>query len=116
MQDTAMRAQEKWHDVGEAGDFPDEGCWPVEVEGRRVAVFRLGEELFALHDECTHGAARLSEGFVVDGCVECPLHQGLFDLRTGEPRSAPAEHPVQTYRVRTVAGRVEIRVARIPRS
>ena len=52
-----------------------------------IAVFRMGEEIFALHDLCTHGHARLSEGFVENGCVECPLHQGLVDIRTGAPRA-----------------------------
>ena len=87
----------QWHDVGE----PD-------IAGVDVAVFRLGDELHALHDQCTHGNARLSDGYVEDGCVECPLHQGLFDIRTGAPQCAPVTQAVQCFPVRVVAGRVEV--------
>lgn len=97
-----------WHDVGAPDDFPDGAVWPVQAGGQDVAVFRLGEELFALHDQCTHGAARLSDGYVEDGCVECPLHQGLIDIRSGEPRCFPVTVAVRSFPVRVVAGRVEV--------
>jgi anthranilate 1,2-dioxygenase ferredoxin subunit len=78
------------------------------VHGTPVVLVREGDKIHALHDLCTHGAARLSDGFVENGCIECPLHQGLFDLATGAPRSAPVTEAVKTYPVRIVAGRVEI--------
>jgi len=98
----------QWHDVGNPDDFLDGSSWPVRVAGQDVAVFRLGEELHALADRCTHGMARLSEGYVEDDCVECPLHQGTFDIRTGQPRCAPATTAVRSFPVRVVAGRVEV--------
>lgn len=97
-----------WHDVGEPGDFPDGAAWPVRLNGQEVAVFRLGDALHALADRCTHGMARLSEGYVEDGCVECPLHQALFDIATGVPRCGPATAAVRRFPVRVVAGRVEV--------
>jgi nitrite reductase/ring-hydroxylating ferredoxin subunit len=100
-----------WHDVGEPTDFNEDEPRAVMAAGEQVAVFRLGGELFALHDLCTHERVPLSEGFVEDGCVECPLHQGLFDIRTGEARKAPCTVPVRTYPIRIVDGRVEIEVA-----
>ncbi len=99
-----------WHDVGAPDDFVEDEPRGVVADGVPIAVFRIGEELFALHDLCTHETAPLSEGFVEDGCVECPLHQGLFDLRTGAARKEPCTVPVQTYEVRVSAGRVEIKV------
>jgi nitrite reductase/ring-hydroxylating ferredoxin subunit len=99
-----------WHDVGEPDDFLDGDVWPVVAGGQAIAVFRIGEDLFALRDQCTHGAAKLSDGFVEDGCVECPLHQGTFDLRSGAACKAPATVAVRTFPVRVVAGRVELAV------
>jgi anthranilate 1,2-dioxygenase ferredoxin subunit len=61
--------------------------------------------------KCTHERVPLSEGFVENGCVECPLHQGLFDIRTGQARKAPCVTPVRTYPLRIVDGRVEINVS-----
>ncbi len=99
-----------WHDVGAADDFAQDEPKGVVAAGIGVAVFRVGADLFALHDMCTHATARLSGGFVEDGCVECPLHQGLFDLRTGEARKEPCTEDVQTFHVREVGGRVEVQV------
>ncbi len=97
-----------WHDVGAPDDFPDGAVWPVRAGNHEVAVFRLGDELFALRDQCSHGAARLSDGYVEDGCVECPLHQGLIDIRTGAPRCFPVTEPVRTFPIRVLHGRVEV--------
>lgn len=97
-----------WHDVGEPADFAEDLGHPVVAAGIAIAVFRIGDDLFALRDLCSHGAARLSDGYVEDGCVECPLHQGLFDIRTGAHRCAPLTAPVSTFPVRVVDGRVQI--------
>ena len=78
--------------------------------GVPVALFRIGTQVFALHDECSHGMARLSDGYVEDGCVECPLHQGLVDIRTGAARSAPISIPVRSYPARLRDGFVEVEV------
>jgi len=97
-----------WFDIGSADEFADGEVAPAVAGGQAVAVFRLGEELFALKDLCTHGNAKLSEGYVENGCVECPLHQGLFDIRSGAPRCAPVTEAVRSFPVRVVAGRVEV--------
>jgi len=97
-----------WIDVAAEQDVADGECLGVDVNGTPVALAREGEKIHALHDLCTHGAARLSEGYVENGCIECPLHQGLFDLATGEARSAPVTVAVKTYPVRCVGGRIEI--------
>lgn len=103
-----MTSNTVWHDVGEPQDFSEEAAWPVVAGGKAIAMFRQGDEIFALHDLCTHGAARLSDGWVENGQVECPLHQGTFDLRTGAACKAPCTEAVRTFAVRIVAGRVEV--------
>jgi len=99
-----------WHDIGAADSFEEDTPKGLVVSGVAVAVFRVGDELFALHDMCTHATAKLSDGFVEDGCVECPLHQGTFDLRTGAARKEPCVEAVQVFAVRESAGRVELNV------
>lgn len=100
-----------WQALGTLDDFTEGEPVAVIAGDKPVAIFRLGDEVFALHDLCTHGHARLSDGYVEDGCVECPLHQGLFDIRNGAPRCAPVTEAVRTYPIRIVAGKVEIHVA-----
>ena len=64
-----------------------------------VAVFNADGELFAIDDTCTHQDASLSEGWLEDCMIECPLHAASFDLRTGRPTGPPAKRPVRTYPV-----------------
>ncbi|MFH9087803.1 non-heme iron oxygenase ferredoxin subunit [Streptomyces sp. NPDC017673] len=85
-----------------------------EVEGVPVCLVLTEDEVFAIHDVCSHSAVSLSEG-EVDGCtVECWLHGSRFDLRTGKPLDPPARRPVPVYPVRIEEGRVYVDVA--PRS
>lgn len=79
-------------------NLPAGGGLRVEVAGRRLALFRVGEEVCVLDDECSHAEASLAEGEVVDGTVECPRHGAVFDLHTGEARSLPATRGVAVYR------------------
>ncbi len=100
----------EWHDAGPADAVAEEATTGVSLAGTPVALFRLDGEVFALHDLCTHGHARLSDGFVEDGCVECPLHQGLVDIRTGAPRSEPIMDAVRSYPARIRNCRIEVEV------
>jgi nitrite reductase/ring-hydroxylating ferredoxin subunit len=61
---------------------------------------------------CTHEHAYLSDGVVVDCIVECPFHQGRFDVRTGAAMGAPVIVPLQTFPVQVVDGRLFVRVLR----
>ncbi|MBX0328497.1 non-heme iron oxygenase ferredoxin subunit [Oscillochloris sp. ZM17-4] len=87
--------------IGSLADVPEGGAKKFDVDGTPVAVFRVGDELFAIDDTCSHAEASLSEGEVDadELCVECPLHGASFDLRSGRPRTLPAFEPVGTYRV-----------------
>ena len=73
-----------------------------DVAGARIALVRIGDEFFALGDECSHEDYSLSEGEVLgEECeIECWKHGSTFDLRTGRPCSLPATKPVPTYAVR----------------
>jgi 3-phenylpropionate/trans-cinnamate dioxygenase ferredoxin subunit len=74
---------------------------PVKLEkaGRTICVTRVGNEVFAIDDTCSHSDASLSEGEVTDFKIECWLHGAEFDLRTGEALTPPAVAPVKIYSV-----------------
>jgi len=78
---------------------------PVRIEknGESICVARVGDEVFAIGDVCSHYDASLSEGEITDFKIECWLHGAEFDLRTGEALTPPAVAPVKTYSV-TVDG------------
>jgi naphthalene 1,2-dioxygenase ferredoxin component len=89
-----------WHKACPLDDLPDGDVWPIVVQGREVAMFRMGDEVFATEIMCTHGAGRLCDGFVEDGKIECPIHQGQFDIRTGRALGEPLTENLRTYPVR----------------
>ncbi|MBL8345349.1 MAG: non-heme iron oxygenase ferredoxin subunit [Rubrivivax sp.] len=99
-----------WSDAAAADDVWDGAGIEAQAGGRTVALFRSGEQVFATDPLCTHGNARLCDGFVeVDAgkaSVECPLHQGRFDLADGRPLCEPVTEPLRTYPVRVEGGRV----------
>ncbi len=100
----------QWHIAGDEDDFPEGQGVAIHIAHQSLALFRLEGRIYALHDQCPHGKARLSEGFVEQECVECPLHQGRVDIRTGAPRGAPITVPVRSFPVRVTDGRVEVHV------
>lgn len=78
----------------------------VKVGDHRIAMFRVGDTVYAIGDVCSHAEASLAEGEVFDGSVECPRHGSEFDLETGAPSSLPATTPVPTYDVSVEDGTV----------
>ena len=78
----------------------------VERDGFAFAVFQRGDDYFVTADQCTHGPGFLSEGCVIGGEIECPFHQGRFDLRTGAPTAPPCFEPIRVWRVQVIDGQI----------
>lgn len=81
---------------------------PVDLDGIEIAVVHTEGEVFAIRDECSHGAVPLSDGEVDGPTIECYMHGSRFDLRTGEPLELPAVVPVPVYPVKVDGGNVLI--------
>ncbi len=71
----------------------------IEKDGKSICVVRIGDEVFAIDDTCSHSEASLSEGDVLDFKIECWLHGAEFDLRTGQALTLPANITLATYPV-----------------
>lgn len=73
-----------------------------DVAGHRIVVVRIGDDLYALGDRCSHANYSLSEGEVLEEEreIECWKHGSTFSLVTGAPQSLPATRPVPVYEVR----------------
>jgi nitrite reductase/ring-hydroxylating ferredoxin subunit len=82
----------------------------IALGDRQIALYKLDGEIFATDNTCTHAQACLSEGWLEDGIIECPLHQGRFDLRTGKGLGAPIDKDLTTFRVRTEGDDVLVEV------
>ena len=82
-------------ELAEAG-----GLLGRSICGVPLAVYEVSGACFVTLDRCTHARARLSEGYLEGFLIECPLHQGLFDIRTGEAKGPPCTEPLRTFEVR----------------
>ncbi len=99
---------ENWTPVAATRDIDEDDLIQVVVEDRLIAVYNLGGEFYATSDTCTHEYACLSDGFVIDGIIECPLHQGRFDIATGKAQGPPVSENLATYPVKVEDGRVYV--------
>ena len=99
-----------WISIAAAEQLRDDEALGVAVGPHRIALFRQDGRYYATDDVCTHAFALLSDGFVEDGCIECPLHQARFDIRTGKVLGPPATRDLQTYPVKVEDGQVWVAV------
>lgn len=99
-----------WHPVAETADFAQSPVIGRDCAGRRLALYRLAGRYYATADTCTHAGARLSEGEVVEGFIECPAHYGLFEIATGTAQGAPVCRDLATYPVRVAGSRIEVEI------
>ena len=81
----------------------------VVVDDTPVLLLRQGDEIFAIHDRCSHRGCSLSEGSIEGEEVVCACHGSRFSLRTGAVKHGPATASQPAFQVRTERGRVEIR-------
>lgn len=101
------------HRLASAADIP-----PGEMvagnlpSGRRIAIYNVEGKYYATDDLCTHGQASLVDEGSLEGCtIECGLHLGAFDVRTGAAVAAPCSKALRTYPAREDGGEVWIDVA-----
>ena len=72
----------------------------IDVDGVAVCIAKVGDEVFAVADTCTHSEASLSEGEITGTKIECWLHGAEFDLRTGEALTPPATESLKSFKVK----------------
>ena len=101
---------ENWIDAVARDDVPEGDVVGVKVAGKDIALYEVEGEIFATDNLCTHGAARLSDGFLEGREIECPLHQGSFDIKTGRAVSVPCKDDIRVYPVKIENGKVFIQV------
>ncbi|MBS3911845.1 MAG: non-heme iron oxygenase ferredoxin subunit [Hydrogenophaga sp.] len=105
--------EDEWIKVGNVADIDEDDTHSVEIDGKQVCLYNLGGEIFATDGTCTHGDADLSLGMVLDSClIECPLHEGTFDIRSGRAVDAPCTEPLHCYPVKVEQGVIFLRPVR----
>ena len=98
--------QAPWTDLLAADALAADEVITVQAQHGEIALYSVAGQVFATDNRCSHGNARLSEGFLLDHEIECPLHQGRFDVRTGAATCGPARQPLRCYPAKLEAGRI----------
>ena len=93
-----------WHAMAGEGEIEVEDVIEVAVGDGLFAVYHTVDGFFVTDGICTHERARLADGLVIGNIIECPKHQGRFDVRTGAARGAPACINLGAYATRVTDG------------
>lgn len=100
-----------WHRAALVAEIPEGEVVAARVGKAPVALYKFEGEIYATEDTCTHECVRLSDGYL-NGCfIECPLHQGVFDIRTGEALCEPLTEDLAVYPVKIVGDEVFVMFA-----
>lgn len=91
---------DNWIDAAARDDVQEGDVIGVNAGGKEIALYEVDGEVFATDNICTHGHARMSDGFLEGREIECPLHQGKFDVCSGKALCAPLTEDIKTYAVR----------------
>ena len=102
---------DNWIDLLAIEQLNQSDVTAVNVQGREIALYEIDGQIYATDNLCTHGAGRMSDGFFDGLEIECPLHQGRFDVSTGQAMCAPLTENIRVYPVRIEHDRVFINLA-----
>jgi 3-phenylpropionate/trans-cinnamate dioxygenase ferredoxin component len=100
----------QWIDTAALDDIEDEDVMRFDHAGHVYAIYRVDDQVYASDGLCTHEQAPLSDGFVMGHVIECPKHNGRFDIRDGRALCAPVCEKLGTYPAKVEAGRILIEV------
>ncbi|HEY0296235.1 MAG TPA: non-heme iron oxygenase ferredoxin subunit [Bordetella sp.] len=96
--------------AADLSSLAEDDAHPVDLQGLQLALYLVEGRVYATSNICTHQKVLLSDGFMEDGCIECPLHAGRFDVRTGAALCEPATQPLKVFPVRIEDNRVMVDV------
>lgn len=101
-------SEPQWIDALALQDLLSDDVTAIALAGLDIAIYTVGDAVYATDNLCTHGNARLCDGFLEGHEIECPLHQGKFDVRDGKPLCEPATEALRSYPIKIEGGRVYI--------
>lgn len=108
MTGAAAAPERAWRDLIEVSRLEKGDVTPVSLGTRDLAVYDGAGGITVSHARCTHGAADLCDGYFDGRRIECPLHQGLFDARSGAALASPARRPLRMIQARVHDGMVQV--------
>jgi len=99
-----------WVSVAKAAAIKPGDVMGVTLGKREIALYNIGGTIYATDNLCTHAFAFLSQGWLDGEIIECPLHGGRFEVKTGKGLGAPISDDLKTYKVRVTGEEVQIQL------
>lgn len=99
-----------WMSVCKVDEVSEDQPKAIEINEKKIGIFVIEDQYFAIENVCPHAYALLTEGFIEDAKVECPLHEAIFDIQTGRLESGPGCRDLCTYAVRVEAQEIQIQL------
>lgn len=100
-----------WTDVCALDEIDDEDVRRFDHAGNTYALYRYQDRVYATDGLCSHERVHLADGLVMEHVIECPKHNGRFDIRDGRALGAPVCVNLKTYPARIHGGQVQIQLA-----
>jgi len=104
-----MARERSWTDILPLDDLESKWVTRVDFGARKLAVYDTPSGIFTSLALCNHGGVDLCDGYFDGHVIECPLHQGAFDVRDGNPVGAPVTRRMMTFETRVHEGMVQIK-------
>jgi naphthalene 1,2-dioxygenase system ferredoxin subunit len=103
-----MMMANSWTDIMSIDDTFEGEVVRFNYGDKNLAIYNVNGLVYCTDNVCTHGNALLSDGFLEGHEIECPFHQGRFDVRDGRVTCEPATKAIKSYPIKVTDGRVHI--------
>lgn len=100
-----------WIDVCAFDAIDDEDVLRFDHGGKTYAIYRYADKAYATDGLCTHEKIHLADGLLMEHVIECPKHNGRFDVRDGRALGAPVCVNLRTWPVRVADGQIQIQIS-----
>ena len=99
-----------WIEVCNKSEIETDDLKRFDYGDKTFCIYKLHDSFFATDGICTHEQVHLEDGLVMHGEIECPMHQGIFDIKTGKALSPPACEDLKTYEVKVEKDKIYIKL------
>ena len=103
--------EDNWIEVAKTDSIDMEDLIRFDYASKTYCIYRIEDGYFATDGMCTHEAVHLEDGLVMDDEIECPMHQGVFNIKSGEAISPPACDDLKTYPVKVENNLIYINIS-----
>jgi naphthalene 1,2-dioxygenase ferredoxin component len=103
--------QEQWVTVARRSSLGEGDMSAVSAGDKQIALYDVDGDIYATDNICSHAFALLTDGYLDGDVIECPLHAGRFEVKTGKGLGPPIPCDIKTYKVRVVGDEVQVNIA-----